>query len=296
MIQPTTTETAQFMVLLELAKQEDFGAGDITSELLGSGRNVAVNFVARENIVFCGGVFLPAIATLYCPDITTTITCDEGRAVVAGERVASWQGPARALLAAERVALNFVQHLSGIATLTGQYVSEVAGMRAKIYDTRKTTPGWRELEKYAVRAGGGFNHRRGLYDAILIKDNHLAALAQAGESDSISAIGLKLSEARGRLGDDGFIMMEVDSLDQLGVALKLDLDIILLDNMSPKTMARAVDIRNDAGMEGKIDLEASGAITLETVTKAAQSGVERISIGAITHSARAVDIGLDAVD
>jgi nicotinate-nucleotide pyrophosphorylase (carboxylating) len=206
-------------------------------------------------------------------------------------------------MAAERVALNFVQRLGGIATATRRYVQAVAGTGAEIYDTRKTTPGWRDLEKYAVRVGGGKNHRRGLYDAVLIKDNHLAVLAKAGEADPIAAVGLRLASARVSLGELAFVELEVDNLDQFARALRLEgVDIILLDNMTPDAMRQAVRMRDLAGLKPatygagpsrRVTLEASGGITLENVRAVAETGVERIAVGAITHSASAVDIALD---
>ena len=162
-----------------------------------------------------------------------------------------------------------------------------------ILDTRKTTPGWRDLEKYAVRLGGGRNHRRGLHDAILVKDNHLGVLARAGSADPIGDLAARLADVRRRLGPDGFVEMEVDTLEQFETALKLPLDVILLDNMTCEQMLRAVAIRDAAGLRARVKLEASGGITLANVAAIAACGVERISVGALTHSAPAADIGLD---
>ena len=279
--------------LLEPAKAEDLGGGDVTGELLPVGLHARARFVAREELVFCGGVFLPAVAAAYDSGIATELSVADGQCVPAGTPLACWSGQARAMFAAERVALNFLQRLCGIATITAQYVRAVAGTEAAILDTRKTTPGWRELEKYAVRCGGGTNHRRGLYDAVLVKDNHLAALAAAGEGRPIQAIGRRLAEARPRLGPDGFVEIEVDTLAQLADVLELRVDIVLLDNMAPADLRRAVAMRNAAGLRGRVALEASGGVTLETVRRIAEAGVERISVGALTHSVRAVDIGLD---
>jgi nicotinate-nucleotide pyrophosphorylase (carboxylating) len=236
---------------------------------------------------------LGEIAAGYSPEISTEVLLADGECVEAGQAIAAWAGPAGDVLAAERVALNFLQRLSGIATLTRTYVDAVAGTSAKIYDTRKTTPGWRALEKYAVRAGGGMNHRMGLYDAVLIKDNHIAAMTLAGEADAIDALGDKLAAARAKLPAGGFVEMEVDTLTQLDAALKLAVDVVLLDNMSPTELAEAVARRDAAGLAGKVALEASGGVTLDSVRAVAAAGVERIAIGAITHSATAVDIGLD---
>jgi nicotinate-nucleotide pyrophosphorylase (carboxylating) len=191
------------------------------------------------------------------------------------------------LLMMERTALNFLQRLSGIATLTARFVAEVAGTKAVILDTRKTTPGWRALEKYAVRCGGGTNHRFGLYDAVLIKDNHLAWLAEGGDP-----IGRAVAAARaGAPKGNKFIEVEVDTLEQLDRALEVGPDIILVDNLGPEKLAEAVR-RRDAKAPG-ILLEASGGVTLETVRGLALTGVDRISVGALTHSAPALDIGLD---
>jgi nicotinate-nucleotide pyrophosphorylase (carboxylating) len=208
---------------------------------------------------------------------------EDGQRVAAGQTVLSVSGPARTLLTAERVALNFVQRLSGIATLTAQFVEAIKGTRAQILDTRKTTPGWRRLEKYAVTCGGARNHRMGLFDMVLIKDNHLAALKD-GTPDPIAAA---LKQARGRL--PGLkVEVEVDSLDELDRALAAGAELVLLDNMNPDQLRQAVQ-----KCQGRAQTEASGGVSLATVRAIAETGVEFISVGALTHSARAVDIGLD---
>jgi len=207
--------------------------------------------------------------------------------------LAEWVGKARSVLAAERVALNFLQRLSGIATLTGEYVEAVAGTGAEIFDTRKTTPGWRALEKYAVRAGGGRNHRMGLYDAVLVKDNHMAVLAKSGRADAIAALADELAAARERLGGGGFVELEVNTLEELAAALKLPVDVIMLDNMPAGDLREAVEMRDKAKLRGNVALEASGGITLGNVRAVAETGVERIAVGALTHSAPAADIALD---
>jgi len=244
-------------------------------------------------MVFCGGALLEAIAVCYHGRLRTTTLVEEGARVDRGAVLASWHGPARGMMAAERVALNFLQRLSGVATTTREYVDAVAGTGADIYDTRKTTPGWRELEKYAVRAGGGRNHRMGLYDAVLIKDNHLAVLARAEGRNPITAVARELERVRPHLADQAFIELEVDNLEQFEVALTLSVDIILLDNMSLEDMRAAARMRDEAGLRRQIRLEASGGITLSRVRDVAATGVEMISVGALTHSAGAVDIGLD---
>ena len=206
-------------------------------------------------------------------------------------------GP-RSLLSGERIFLNLIGRLSGIATLTRRYVEAIAGSGARIYDTRKTTPGWRRLEKYAVRLGGGHNHRTGLYDAILIKDNHLALGAAGQGAAHLSpaqavrrARELVESMAAAQSGEPLIVEVEVDTLEQLAMVLGEGPDIVLLDNMPPDVLTQAVDLR-DRVAPG-IELEASGGVTLETVARIAATGVERISVGALTHSAGSLDVGLD---
>jgi len=200
------------------------------------------------------------------------------------------QGPVRSLLSAERIILNFLQHMSGVATHTHRFVRRVAGTGAKIYDTRKTVPGMRLLDKYAVRCGGGFNHRIGLYDGLLVKDNHLADIPLRELRDYLSKVVAQCrAEDPARL-----IEIEVDRLEQLQEVLKVDgLHVVLLDNMDCPTMERAVEMRDAAGRKGQIELEASGGVTLETVRSIASTGVERIAVGAITHSAAALDVSLE---
>ena len=292
--EPGQLELANLRALLAMAVAEDLGRGDVTAAMLPSDAPASGTIVAREPLVLCGGVFLAEICAAYSDAITVQLQAGEGDELAAGAVIARIDGLACSVMAAERVALNFLQKLSGIATLTGRYVSAVAGSGAKILDTRKTTPGWRALEKYAVRCGGGANHRIGLYDAVLIKDNHLAVLTAAGVDDPIGELAAKFPDARASLDDaDGFIEIEVDTLDQFDVALPLGADVIMLDNMSPELMRQAVARRDAVGLAGKVLLEASGGITLQNVRQAAESGVERIALGAITHSARVVDIALD---
>jgi nicotinate-nucleotide pyrophosphorylase (carboxylating) len=198
------------------------------------------------------------------------------------------RGPVRSLLSAERIVLNFLQRMSGVATLTNRFVKRTDGTRAKIYDTRKTIPGWRALDKYAVRCGGGFNHRIGLYDGLLVKDNHVAAMPLRELSGFLASI---VQRSR---GEDAkrLVEVEVDTLEQLAEVLKVDgIDVILLDNMDCPRMQSAVEMR-DRGNK-KVELEASGGVTIETVRSIALTGVDRIAVGAITHSAPAMDIGLD---
>lgn len=197
----------------------------------------------------------------------------------AGQPLASLAGPARGILSAERTALNFLQHLSGIATLTERFCNAVRGHRAVIVDTRKTTPGWRSLEKYAVSCGGGVNHRMGLYDGILIKDNHIAVVGSAAAA---------VKEARSRAPAGLRVQCEVESPDQAREAVEAGADMLLIDNQGPEATAEIVAL-----VAGRVPLEASGGITLENVAEVAATGVDRISIGALTHSAPAVDISLE---
>jgi nicotinate-nucleotide pyrophosphorylase (carboxylating) len=282
----TPDEVAACRTLVELALAEDLGpAGDRTSQaLIPAGQPGRAAFVARTSGVVAG---LPA-AAMVCSAVDPALTFEpavtDGSPVERGGVLATVTGPLRSILVAERTALNFLQRLSGVASLTRKYVEAVAGFRAKVLDTRKTTPGWRVLEKYAVRMGGGTNHRLGLYDGILIKDNHLAGLG----GDVRKAVAL----ARTFPGNAGLpVEVEVDSLEQLEAALAARADIVLLDNMTPDRMREAVS-RRDAVAPGTL-LEASGGVNLTTVREIASTGVDRISVGALTHSAPALDIALD---
>lgn len=274
--------------LASLALGEDLDAvGDVTSQVLLSAERVGVAVLAaRQPGVLAG---LPAVELAFAlidPRLVVEILRPDGSPVQAGESVALVSGRIRSILAGERIALNFVQHLSGIATQTRRYVDAVAGLAAKILDTRKTTPGWRLLEKYAVRQGGGHNHRLGLYDGLLIKDNHLAALA--GHAEPIAEA---VRRARDKYGTSLPLEIEVDTLAQLEAALKATPDILLLDNMPPSEMREAVRRRNE--LAPGVLLEASGGVTLATIRAIAETGVDRISVGALTHSAPALDLALD---
>lgn len=263
------------------ALEEDLGrAGDITSDLtVPVERRLLAALVARKPGIVAGLVAAECAFTLIDPALRVTVEIPDGTAAVAGARLAVIEGSARSILATERVVLNFVGHLSGVATATRALVDAVAGTKARIVETRKTTPGLRLLEKYAVRCGGGFNHRFGLDDAVLIKDNHLVA---AG------GIAPAIERVRAGLGHMAKIELEVDSLVQLEEALALNVDTILLDNMSIDDLKRAV-----ATTRGRAVLEASGNVTLATVRAIAETGVDYISSGAITHSAPNLDIALD---
>jgi len=278
--------------LIKMAIEEDLGAGDMTSELLFKDDTIAKsNIISREEIVVCGMDVAREILTCFDKRLKLKVHVNDGQSAYVGCRIAAIEGPLRSMLSAERVMLNFLQRLSGIATTTRKFVRAVQGTKAKIYDTRKTMPGWRILEKYAVRCGGGYNHRLGLYDAVLIKDNHLAQLGR-NFYPKLKKIVEKARKVKGAK----FIAVEVDHVDdQLNHVLKISgVDIVLLDNMGQWQLKHAIDMRNAmCGKNKKPLLEASGNITLSNVSAIAQCGIDRIAVGAITHSARAVDIALD---
>ena len=263
------------------ALDEDGAFNDLTTiATVVSDRRSRATLVARANGVICGVPLALEAFRMLDDKVSIRIDREDGSAVHAGDPVLFVTGHARALLSAERVALNFMQRLSGIATLTARYVDAVKGTRAKILDTRKTTPGWRALEKYAVRSGGGTNHRMDLSTGVLIKDNHLAAL----DGDVVKAV-----ERARELAPKGIkIEVECDRIEQVERAIEAGADVILLDNMSPPTMAECVRI-----VEGRAILEASGGVNLTTVRAIAETGVDWISVGALTHSAPALDLALD---
>jgi nicotinate-nucleotide pyrophosphorylase (carboxylating) len=288
----TTLNIAQVRPLIQMAIDEDLGRGDMTTELLFQGNIPAhATLVSREEIVVCGIPVVEEVLRLYDERLALAPAVKDGQVVPVGGKLATIKGPLRPMLSAERIVLNFLQRLSGIATTTSRYVRAVRGTKAKIYDTRKTLPGWRLLEKYAVRCGGGYNHRLGLYDGILIKDNHLAELGK-NFGPKLRRLVERAQEIKGLQ----FIAVEVDHVDhQLNHVLKIPgIDIVLLDNMGQWQLKHAVEMRDEmCGKNGKPRLEASGNITLDNVSAVAQCGLDRIAIGAITHSASAVDIGLD---
>jgi nicotinate-nucleotide pyrophosphorylase (carboxylating) len=272
--------------LIELALAEDLGeAGDVTSRwTISEKARGACWIVARQAGVLAGMPVASRLSRRFGLAITDCL--DDGSLITKARRLARITGSMRSILAWERTALNFLQRLTGVATLTARYVEAVSGFKAIILDTRKTTPGWRVLEKYAVRCGGGHNHRIGLYDAILIKDNHLAALA-----DRNDPIGAAIGLARREAPIGMTVEVEVDSLDQLDRALGSAPDIILIDNFAFADLGEAVRRRDRVAPS--ILLEASGGVSLESVRRIAETGVDRISVGALTHSAPAIDIGLD---
>ncbi|MDP3026906.1 MAG: carboxylating nicotinate-nucleotide diphosphorylase [Nanoarchaeota archaeon] len=276
--------------LIKEAVKEDFKEGDVTSNLFKKDNTIiSADIVSREKIIVCGIDLAKEILKCYDLRLKIKIYIKDSQEADKGDKIATITGPLCSILSAERVVLNFMQRLSGISTTTKEYVDAVKGANVKIYDTRKTTPGWRVLEKYAVRCGGGHNHRLGLYDAVLIKDNHLAQLRK----NTYSQLEKIVKKAR-KLKKIKFIEIEVDNLEQFKNILKIPgVDILLLDNMDPKQLRKAVLIRDAYNKNKKPLLEASGGIKLENIESIAKSGVDRISVGAITHSAHIVDIGLD---
>ena len=269
---------------VQAALAEDIGPGDATTLATVSENATAVaSMVARESLTVAGLAFAEAAFRELSPNIHCERRVHDGERAQPGATLLHLAGHARALLTAERVALNFVQRLSGVATLTAQFVEAVRDTRAEILDTRKTTPGWRRFEKFAVASGGGRNHRIGLYDLILIKDNHLAAL----RDEKPNAIAAAVQRARAKYPRLK-VEVEADTLDQVAQAVDAGADIILLDNMTTAQLRAAVAL-----VAGRAKTEASGGVNLSTVRAIAETGVDFISVGAITHSARAVDIGLD---
>jgi nicotinate-nucleotide pyrophosphorylase (carboxylating) len=274
----------EFRELVRSALKEDLGAGDATTDsTIPADAQAVANMVAREPLVVAGLDLARMAFEERGPTLKFESAAEDGAKLKKGGMLLSIRGNARAILEAERVALNFVQRLSGIATATNKYVEAVKGTKAKILETRKTLPGWRKLEKYAVKCGGGQNHRFGLYDMILIKDNHLAVL----ERTSADPVGVAVMSARAKYPNLK-IEVEADTIEQVALAVNAGADFVLLDNMSFEDLQRAVGM-----VEGKAKTEASGGVTLETVGAIAATGVDFISVGAITHSARAVDIALD---
>ena len=286
--------------MIELARAEDGGPAldDCTSRLCIDESAIGVGTLYQKQIgIACGLPIVEPICRIFDERIRVEqipgfhMELIEGR--FSDQRktpLLRLRGPMRSILSAERVVLNFLQRMSGVATLTHKYARRIEGTSAHVYDTRKTLPGFRALDKYAVRIGGGRNHRIGLFDMVLIKDNHLAGISTRHLADRLRQI---VAASRGEAPARP-VEVEVDSLEQLREVMKVDgINAVLLDNMDCPTMADAVRLRNDAGLRGKLELEASGGVTLETIRSIAETGVERISVGALTHSATALDISLD---
>ena len=289
---------AQLRDLIELAEREDFGGDDVTSRLTVPEGKVGVGTLVQKEVgIVCGLPIVEMICRSYDERLRVELIPGFHMEIIEARfsdarttPLVRIRGPLRSLLSAERVILNFLQRMSGVATQTQRFVRRIAGTGARIYDTRKTVPGFRLLDKYAVRCGGGYNHRIGLFDGLLVKDNHLAALPPKELNSYLADV-----VARSRAEDPSrLIEIEVDTLDQLREAVNIDgVGVILLDNMDCPKMEQAVALRDRAGKKGRVELEASGGVTLETVRSIASTGVERIAVGAITHSAPALDISLE---
>jgi len=266
-----------------LALQEDIGAGDITTEFfVPDGLHALGRIIARERAIVAGGETAAEVFRRVNPKLHVDILQPDGAALIGGETILEVRGPTRSILTAERVALNFLQHLSGVATLTRQFVDAIGKSRAKILDTRKTMPGLRALEKAAVMAGGGANHRSSLNEMVLLKDNHLTA--GAGLSEMVGALQRLRKEQ-----PDTRIEVEADSLEQVHAFLEVEgIHVILLDNMKPSEMREAVALGKK-----KVKFEASGGVTLKNVRQIAATGVDYISVGALTHSAPAINMSLE---
>ena len=281
-MEPLSAEEIRRAVQAALA--EDVGPGDVTTlATIPEGATANAAMIAREPLTVAGLDFAETAFRELAPAVQIERAAHDGQRTEARAVLLRIKGHARALLTAERVALNFVQRLSGIATLTATFVEAIRGTRAQILDTRKTTPGWRRFEKYAVTCGGGRNHRFGLYDQVLIKDNHLAAL----RDEKPNAIAAAVARARAKWPKLQ-VRVEADRLEQVAQAVEAGAEIILLDNMSPEQLRAAVKL-----VAGRARTEASGGVNLQTVRAIAETGVDFISVGALTHSARAVDIALD---
>ncbi len=284
--------------IIDLARREDLRDDDVTSRLMIPADQIGVGTLVQKEVgIACGLPLVECVCRAYDERLRVEQIPGFHMEVIEGRfsdartmPLLRVRGPMRSLLSAERVVLNFLQHMGGVATQTHRYVRRVAGTAAKIYDTRKTLPGLRLLDKYAVRCGGGFNHRMGLYDGLLVKDNHLAGVPLREMAAFLTrAIAASRAEDAGR-----FVEVEVDNLEQLREVLKVDgSHVILLDNMDCPAMEQAVKMRDAAGRRGTVDLEASGGVTLDTVRQIAATGIDRIAVGALTHSTPALDVGLD---
>jgi len=274
----------QLLDPIAAALSEDIGAGDVTSEFFVSPRLQALGrIVARERATVAGSETAAEVFRRVDPKLHVAILQSDGVALMGGETIIEVRGAARSILTAERVALNFLQRLSGIATLTRQFVEAAGKSKAKILDTRKTTPGLRSLEKAAVVAGGGANHRLGLYDMVLVKDNHLMA------SNGVTGLAAAVQRVR-RERPDVQVELEADQLEQVRAFLRIPgVDVILLDNMKPTQMREAVALGKKKGVK----FEASGGVTLMNIRQIATTGVDFVSVGALTHSARAIDFSLE---
>lgn len=298
--------TADCTKLIDMALAEDIGAANLkdgrdctTDSIVPGSVTASAAFVSRASGVVCGVEVAKLVIDRHALTLKLDCHLKDGDPVEPGQTIAVISGPAAEILVLERTCLNFMCRLSGVSSFARQYADEIRGTKACVLDTRKTTPGWRRLEKYAVACGGGQNHRMGLYDAVMIKDNHLAFRRSQAENKSltipnaIKVVRDWINENAQSLpnGPQTVLQLEVDNLDQLEIALETSVDIVLLDNMSNDQLMAAVALRNERAP--KVLLEASGGVNLSTIAGIAATGVERISVGALTHSATNFDIGLD---
>ncbi|HAZ10936.1 MAG: nicotinate-nucleotide diphosphorylase (carboxylating) [Omnitrophica bacterium GWA2_41_15] len=280
------TKEKVFPIIISALK-EDIGSGDITSSVIFEKPvSLLAHIIVKEECILAGADVVKWVFDAVDEKIAFTALYKDGDRVKKNKRIISVRGSAKNILSAERTVLNFLGHLSGVATLTAEFVKEVKGTGARIYDTRKTTPGLREMEKYAVVAGGGFNFRIGLWDEVMIKDNHLGALREDAIKKSVS-----IFKSRGYKN----IEVEVDDIAEFKEALEAEADIIMLDNMKAEEIKKAVKLKDtkDKGRFRQVILEASGGVSLENVRKIAKTGVDRISIGKLTHSAPSIDFSLE---
>ncbi|MGR3178085.1 MAG: carboxylating nicotinate-nucleotide diphosphorylase [Candidatus Anammoxibacter sp.] len=301
-------DTRKFEGLVESALEEDIGNGDITTNsTIPDNLIISASFIANEPGIVAGLPIVDHIFARYSDKVCFEAGVKEGDSVATGDLIARIKGNARIILSNERVSLNFLQRLSGIATLTSLYVKQVSNHNIKIVDTRKTTPGWRYIEKYAVTVGGGYNHRIGLFDQVLIKDNHLSILnscrSSSKEDNAQSKIGKDLiintvHSVKEQIPENMLIEIEIDQPENVKDALESGADIIMFDNMNPGQISTALQTVRDWELDTKKKrplIEVSGRVTLENIDKIAQAGIDRIAIGAITHSLKALDISL-AID
>lgn len=296
--------TTQIKDIIDFAIKEDIGEGDITTNsIIPSDLNIAGDFIAKEDGIIAGLPIAELIFAEYGKNVCFEPLVKEGTKVTNGDFIAKIKGNARMVLAYERLSLNFLQRLSGIATLTSMFSQKVEKYEIKIVDTRKTTPGWRYLEKYAVKIGGGENHRMGLYDQVLIKDNHLSILNNTanyaenkGSKKQDYSITDVILSVRQQIPNDMLIEVEVDTIDKIEETLKSNVDILMFDNMNSNQIDAALEIVNNWRSKTKEKgplIEVSGGVTIENIAEIAKQGIDRIAIGAITHSAKALDISLE---
>lgn len=283
--------------LLEIARREDVGPGDVTTSLMvGASQPARFALLAKSPCVLAGCECADVVLRTFDADLKMSWCSGVGDGNCFTETpttLATIDGTLASLLAVERTLLNFLQRMCGVATLTRAFVDAIAGTHSAIYDTRKTIPGWRKIDKYAVRCGGGRNHREGLFDAVLIKDNHLAGVETRRLAGYVFDMLNRLAEVGRKVA---FVEVEADSLEQVEALFSvMGIDVILLDNFGVEQLRAAVELRDDFGLRGKVALEASGGVNLSTVRAIAETGVERISVGAITHSAAAVDLSMERV-